>query len=72
MNNKEEKKSCGFFVKFLAVIGAVTLIAGVIYAIYRYFTPDYLEDIEDDFDDYFDEEFEEEPLDEFKEESVEE
>ena len=54
--------SSGFLVKLLAVIGAITVIAGIAYAVYKYFTPDYLEDLEDDFDDYFedDDEFEDE------------
>ncbi len=48
-------RDCGgcFFVKLLAVVGAVAVIAGIAFAVYRYFTPDYLEDLEDDFDDYF-------------------
>lgn len=45
----------------LAIVGAVVAIAGIAYAVYRFFTPDYLEDFEEDFeddfeDDYFDEE----------------
>ncbi len=73
MKDNGEKKSCGLLVKFLAVIGAVTVIAGIAYAIYRYFTPDYLEDLEDDFDDYFEDEdeYEEEPLEEFEDEDKE-
>ena len=33
------------------------LVAGIAYAVYRFFTPDYLEDFEDDFDDDFDDDF---------------
>ena len=51
--NDRECGSSGFLVKLLAVIGAITVIAGIAYAVYKYFTPDYLEDLEDDFDDYF-------------------
>lgn len=45
----------------LAIVGAVVAIAGIAYAVYRFFTPDYLEDFEEEFeddfeDDYFDEE----------------
>ena len=45
----------------LAIVGAVAAIAGIAYAVYRFVTPDYLEDFdeefEDDFeDDYFDDE----------------
>ena len=69
-----ECKSGSFLVKFLAVIGAIAIIAGIAYAIYRYFTPDYLEDLEDDFDDYFedDEEFEDEddPMADFEKEEA--
>ena len=32
-------------------------MAAVAYAVYRYLTPDYLEDFEDDFDDDFDDDF---------------
>ena len=44
----------------LAIVGAVVVIAGIAYAVYRYLTPDYLEDFEDDFDDDFDDYFEDE------------
>lgn len=45
----------------LAIVGAVVAIAGIAYAVYRFLTPDYLEDFEEEFeddfeDDYFDEE----------------
>lgn len=64
MDNNNDRKSCSFLVKFLAVIGALTVIAGIAYAVYRYFTPDYIEDLEDDFDDYFEDEDEYEEDDE--------
>ena len=42
----------------LALLGAVAAMAGIAYAVYRYFAPNYLkdfeEDFEDDFDDYID------------------
>ncbi len=37
--------------KIFAVIGVIAAVAGVAYALYRYFKPDYLEDYEDDFED---------------------
>ena len=45
----------------LAIVGAVVAIAGIAYAVDRFFTPDYLEDFEEEFeddfeDDYFDDE----------------
>lgn len=47
---KQEEKS-NLIVIILAIIGAVAAVAGIAYAVYRYMTPDYLEDFDDDFDD---------------------
>lgn len=58
LHRKEEedkKKNCLLWV--LAIIGAVAAVAGIAYAVYRFFTPDYLDDFEDDFDDDFDDDF---------------
>lgn len=54
----EENKKC--FVTVLAIIGAVAAIAAIAYAVYRFVTPDYLEDFEDDFEDEFDDYFSDE------------
>mgnify|MGYP000652326980 CR=1 FL=1 len=40
----------------LAIIGAIAAVAGIAFAVYRFFAPDYLEDFDDDFDDYFEDE----------------
>lgn len=53
---KEEKKNTVVLV--FAVIGIIAAVAGVAYAIYRHFTPDYMDDFEDDFEDDFDDYFE--------------
>ena len=48
LHRKEEedkKKNCILWV--LAIIGAVAAVAGIAYAVYRFFTPDY--DFDDDF-----------------------
>lgn len=34
----------------LAIVGAVAAVAAIAYAVYRFFTPDYLEDFDEDFD----------------------
>ena len=54
-NEAEKQKNTVIWV--LAIIGAVAAVAGIAYAVYRFFTPDYLEDFDfdDDFDDYFSE-----------------
>ena len=57
LQKREEEKPKNMILWILAVIGAVAAVAGIAYAVYRYFTPDYLEDFEDDFDDDFDDDF---------------
>ena len=51
---EEEAKKKNTCLGILAGIGIVAVIAAIAYAVYRYFTPDYLEDFEDDFEDEFD------------------
>ena len=46
-NKKEETKKNNTLLWILAVIGAVAAVAAIAYAVYRYLTPDYLEDFED-------------------------
>lgn len=59
---KEEKKTAIHpFQLALTAAASIAATAGVIYAVYRYFTPNYLEDYDDedfknDFDDYFEDE----------------
>ena len=54
---EEEKRFPRAILWALAIIGAIAAVAGIAYAVYLYFTPDYLEDFEDDFDDDFDDDF---------------
>ena len=57
-NEKKEDSGCkNVILVALAVIGAVAAVAAIAYGVYRFFTPDYLEDFEDDFDDDFDDDF---------------
>lgn len=52
LHKKEEKDThCKTVLWILAIIGAVTAVAGIAYAVYRFLTPDYLEDFEEDFED---------------------
>lgn len=59
--DKREDENCKRTILWiLAVIGVIAAVAGIAYAVYRFFTPDYLEDFEEDFDDDFDDYFSEE------------
>lgn len=51
----EKRKNTIFWV--LAIIGAIAAVALIAFAVYKFFTPDYLEDFEDDFDDDFDDDY---------------
>lgn len=51
----EKRKHTVIFI--LAIVGAIAAIAGIAYAVYKYMTPDYLEDFDDDFDDEFEDDF---------------
>lgn len=59
LKRNEDEKQKNTVIWVLAIIGAVAAVAGIAYAVYRFFTPDYLEDFEDDFDDDFDDYFSE-------------
>ena len=59
LHKNEAEKQKNTVIWALAIIGAVAAVAAIAYAVYRFFTPDYLEDFEDDFDDDFDEYFSE-------------
>ena len=61
---KKEEKNSNTLLWILAIIGAVAAVVGIAYAVYRYMTPDYLEDFEDDFDDDFEDDFFEDEEDE--------
>ena len=59
LNRKEEEIEKNTVLWVLAIIGAVAAVAGIAFAVYHFFAPDYLEDFEDDFDDDFDDYFDE-------------
>ena len=60
LTKREEERTKNTVLWALAIIGAVAAVAGIAYAVYRFLTPDYLEDFEEDIDDDFDNYFEEE------------
>lgn len=70
----EEQKNTVLWV--LAIIGAVAAVVAIAFAVYRYFTPDSLEDfdsdLDNDFEDYFEDEEVKEETAEVKEEATEE
>lgn len=45
---EDKKKNCVMWV--LAIVGIVTVIAAIAYAVYKFVTPDYYEDDDIDFD----------------------
>lgn len=56
----------GSLLRIIAIaVAATAAVCGIAYAVYRYFTPDYLEDFDDeDFDDDFESYFDENDKDE--------
>ena len=57
MNKKEEDKNCIIGLSTGGGVLAVAAVAAIAYAVYCFFTPDYLEDFEEDFEDDFDDDF---------------
>lgn len=66
---KEKEKKKHVVVWIFAIIGAITAIAAICYAVYRFLNPDYLDDFDDEFDDDFYDEEEEEDDDLYQDES---
>ena len=56
-NDKKDESKKVLWV--LAIIGAVAAVAGIAAVVYKYLSPDYLEDIDDDYDDFDDDFFDE-------------
>lgn len=54
---KKEQKAANTVVVILAIIGAVVAIAGIAFALYTYFKPEYLDDFDEDFEDDFEDDF---------------
>ena len=47
----EDAKNAFFTIAI--IVGVLTIIVGICVAVYKYLTPDYLDDFDDDFDDSF-------------------
>ena len=63
LKKEEEEKKPSKAVIIFAVIGVLVAVAAAAYGIYRFFTPDYLDDFDDEYDDDFydeDDDFEDE------------
>ena len=55
---EEEQKKNNTLVWVFAIIGIVAAVAGIAFAVYRFFAPDYLEDFDpDDYSDDFDDDY---------------
>lgn len=57
---KNECKAKKVVIWVLAIVGVIAAVAGIAYAVYRFLTPDYLEDFEEEFEDEFEDDFVEE------------
>ena len=58
--NEVEEKKKNTLIYILAGIGIAAAVAALIYGLYCFFTPDYIDDFDDDLDDDFDDDYFEE------------
>ena len=69
---EQQKKKTNVLLWILAIIGVIATVAAICYAVYRFLSPDYLDDFEDDFeDDFYEDEDDEEDEDLYEDESEE-
>lgn len=54
LSKKEDDKVKTTILWTLAIVGTIAAVAGIAYAVYRFFTPDFFEE---DFEDEFEEDF---------------
>lgn len=57
LHKKEDCKAKKVILWVLAIVAVVAAIAGIAYAVYRFLTPDYLEDFEEEFEDDFEDDY---------------
>ncbi len=60
LHRSESEKQKNTVIWVLAIIGAIAAVAAIAVAVYKFVTPDYLEDFEEDFEEDFDDYFSEE------------
>lgn len=60
LHKKDSEQQKNTIILVLAIIGAIAAVAGIAFAVYKFMTPDYLEDFDEDFDDDFDDYFSDE------------
>ena len=60
LKKREDEQQKNTLLCILAIIGAVAAVAGIAFAVYRYFSPDCLDDFEEEFEDDFDDYFKDE------------
>ena len=53
----DDEKKATKVIWIFAIVGIVAAIAAAAYGIYRFFTPDYLDDFENDLEDEFEDDF---------------
>ena len=51
LKKRDQDKAKKTILCILAIVGAVVAIAGIAYVVYRFLSPDYLDDFEDEFED---------------------
>ena len=64
LHKRDEDKIKKTVLWILAIVGAIVAIGAIAYAVYRFVTPNYLEDFEDDFEDEFEDDFEDDYFEE--------
>ena len=57
INAKKEDDESRKVLWVLAIIGAIAAVAGIAALVYKYLSPDYLDDVDEDFEDDFDDDF---------------
>lgn len=60
MKKRDDEKFKKTLYTVVAIVAGVAVIAGIAFALYKFFNPEYLEDFEEDFEDDFDDEYFEE------------